>query len=79
MVFFKSQYIKITSSFEGKNLHLGEYLYELLHICKNLVSFTFHSVKGVQILSFNGTHFPAFRLNTEINCKSLYSVRIQEN
>ena len=31
-----------------------------------------HSVKSVHISSYSGTHFPAFRLNTDQN-KSVYA------
>ena len=36
-------------------------------------------VKSVRIRCFSGPYFPAFGLNTEIYCKSLYSVQMREN
>ena len=38
-----------------------------------------HCMKNLRIWSFFGPYFPAFGLNTERNCISLYSVRIREN
>ena len=40
-----------------------------------------HYVKSVQIRSrsFSGPYFPVIGLNTEIYCKSPYSVQIQDN
>ena len=40
---------------------------------------TAHCVKSVQNGVFSGPYFPVFGLNTDIYCKSPYSVRIQEN
>ena len=44
---------------------------ELLHIYKDLVSFTFHCVKSVSIRTFCGLYFPAFRLTTKIYSSNL--------
>ena len=59
-VFLRKNVLKICSKFTGEHLYQRVISIKLLY--------NFHSVKSVRIRSYSGPYFPAFRLNTEINC-----------
>ena len=74
MVFFKSQYVRIASLFEAKNLHLGANLSELSHSSKDWVKIASLRCKSdVKVLLKYMISPKQIAKNNSFNCKTSYS------